>query len=417
MRYRDNLPLVSANGIRMLYMLGTAIVLQLYLKELGASPFQISLLEVMFWGALFLFSPLWGALSDASGRRKIFLMASIFGAGMLIPVFGYIDTIAGVLVLRFVFSVVASAFPPVALAAMSASSSREHRAKDLAPYNTSRAVGFFLGWASSGILVDYLGFADAFVMFGVAGFIGFVATLFISRGAVDTPESVTFEEVWRKARKRWIPSRKDGTLKTHGLNYLYAGLFLRKAGLIGVGSLIAVYAVDILGIQTALMGLLIALNPLTQFVFITFFGNLTDVYGRRKVFLFGFLTTIPVPFILTVAANPVVFGAAYALLGFSFAALVEGSTAFIGDVAPKGRQGELMGFRKSSQGLAGVVGPLLAGALATLFNYRIMLYAMGGLMIAAFVLTLFETEESLHESWVHESLARDVVGRVQEVRR
>jgi MFS family permease len=424
MRYRDNLPLVSANGIRMIYMLGLGIALQLYLKDMGASPFQVSLLEVTFWAALFIFAPLWGALSDASGRRKVFLATSIVAAGAVIPAFTVLDTVTGVLLLRFGFAALASAFPPVALAAMSASADQEHRAKNLAPYNTSRALGFLIGWGTSGLLIDTIGFAQTFTTLGLVGVAGFIATLLIDRDSVDAPEPVSAQEVWNNAKQRWLPSVGDTTLQRHGLHYLYTGIFLRKAGLIGTMSLIAVYATDHVGLSASLMGLLLALNPLSQFLFITLFGRLTDIYGRKKITLFGFLFTVPVPLLLILANDPVwlatgmakemLFGGAYLLLGFSFAAVVEGTTAFVGDVAPDGRQGEFMGFRKSAQGLAGITGPLIAGGLATVYGFTVMLSVMTGLMVLAFLSILFGTDESLHESGVHESVAQDVVARVHD---
>ncbi len=416
MRYRDNLPLVTANLVRMVYLVGFAVALQLYMRNvLGASPFTVSLLESVFWAGLLIFAPLWGALSDASGRRTVFLASSILLAGATIPLFGLLSAPAEVLLLRFLFAVLASAFPPVALAAMSVDATAADRGKDVAPYHTSRAVGFLIGWGASGLAVDALGFQGAFLVFGLTGVVGFVAAVRI-RG-IDTPEAVTPAAVWRKARQRWVPSRGDASLRTEGLHYLYAGIFLRKMGLVGIFSLIAIYADNVLGFAASLIGLLLALNPAAQLAFIDFFGDLADRRGRRAVYLFGFVASIPVPFLLLVAEGPAVFGAAYLLIGVSFAALIEGSTAFIGDVAPAHRQGELMGFRKSAQGLAGVIGPIIAGAVATVYGYRAMFMVLGLLIIAGAVVVWIGVGESLGDGSGNalrhdlQAAALDVAGR------
>lgn len=409
MRYRDNLPLVTSNLLRLIYMVGIGIVLQLYLKDLGASPFVISLSEVAFWGANLLFAPLWGALSDASGRRRAILVGTSFGAALLLPVFGMVDTVAGVLGLRFLFSAIAVGFPPVAIAAMSLHADTTRRGRSLSPYHTSRAVGFLLGWGTSGVILDLLGFGGAFTAFAAVGIAGGVAALLVRH--VDTPEPVSAREVLREARKRWVPSRGDATLREDGLHWLLAAIFLRKVAFVGIFSLIAVYAVDVLGLRRALLGYVLAMNPLFQLLFIEFFATVADRRGRRVVLNIGFLATVPIPFMLLSAGNPLVFGAAYALLGFSFAAMVQGSTAFIGDVAPAGRQGELMGFRKSAQGLAGVAGPLLAGGLATVYGYRVMLVVMGLLSIAALLVVWWGTDESLDER-SETTLRRDIVDSV-----
>ncbi len=394
MRYsREELPLVSANLLRLVYMVGIGIVLQLYLKELGASPFVISLSEVAFWGAMLLFAPLWGAMSDASGRRKIFLVGGMLGPALMLPVFGILTTTETVLGLRFLFSVAAVAFPPVALAALSDGRDAAERGRSLSSYHTSRALGFLVGWGGAGLVVDFLGFQGAFLVFGGVATLGLLAALRVT--GVDAPEPVSAREVVETAKSRWVPDRDDGVFRQNGLHYLLAGIFLRKVAFVGIFALIAVYAVDVLGLTRGLLGILLAVNPLSQLVFLDFFGLVADRRGRRFVLLVGFLFTIPVPFLLLHAANPWVFAGAYAIFGFAFAAIMQGSTAFIGDVAPGGRQGELMGFRKSAQGLAGVVGPLLAGAIATVYGYQEMLLVMGALCIAAFVLVWKGTAETV----------------------
>ncbi|MDY6773803.1 MAG: MFS transporter, partial [Candidatus Nanohaloarchaea archaeon] len=160
MRNVDNPPLVAANTLRLVYLVSSLIVLQLYMKDLGASPFQVSLLTVVFWTAMLVFAPLWGAVSDASGRRKALMAASVLGAAVIIPFYAYMDTISGVLSLRFLYSVLVVGFPPIALASMSLHTSGESRGEDLAPYHTSRAVGFLIGWGGA-VIRNLLRIVDA----------------------------------------------------------------------------------------------------------------------------------------------------------------------------------------------------------------------------------------------------------------
>lgn len=394
MRYRDNLPLVTTNLSRMVYMVAAGVVLQDYMKtELGASLFEISLIESMFWLALLIFSPLWGASSDASGRRKPFLLVSILAAALVFPLFTLAESPYTVLALRFLFAALASAFPPAALAAMSVHAETEDRGKRIAPYHMSRGVGFLLGWGGAGIVLDLLGFHNTFYALAGVGVVGFLIGTRIT--GIDTPEPVSLGEVWRKARERWIPSWHDGALHVRGLPYLYAAIFLRKMGLIGLFSLIVVYAVHELGFSRSLTGLLLALNPVGQLIAIELFSMLADRTGRRHVFVLGFLSSVPVPLLLIVAGHPAIFGLTYLLVGVSFAAILAGTTTFIGDVAPDDRQGEFMGIRKSAQGLAGFLGPLVAGTVATFYGYTAMFVVMAGIMALGFLAAWLGTEESL----------------------
>ncbi|NIQ06443.1 MAG: hypothetical protein GWO20_12175, partial [Candidatus Korarchaeota archaeon] len=61
------------------------------------------------------------------------------------------------------------------------------------------------------------------------------------------------------------------------------------------------------------------------------------------------------------------------------------------------KSAELLGLRRTSQGLSAVLLSLFAGEIASirLFGYTGMLTIMGGLMIFAFVIALFLTKETL----------------------
>lgn len=385
---------VAANALYMVMYVSSGVLLQLYLKELGASPFMISLQEVFLWTGLLLFAPLWGSASDVSGRRKPFLIG-----GLLVPVLALlgmaaVNTVVAVLALRLLFAVGVAMFPPVMLAIMTRDSDVAHRSQTFAVYTRSRAAGFFIGWASIGFLADMFGFQNAFILLSSAGLLGLLAVTRLQY-TEDDDTALDLQAIWADAKQHWVPSFRETAFQKHGLHLLYVGIFLRKAGLIGVGSVIAAYATEVIGLTATLMSILMAANPASQVAFIRFFSRLADRYGRRAVILVGMAGTIGQPFLLAVAEGPLLFGAGFLVVGVSFAAFVQGSTAFIGDVAPDGREGEFMGFRNAFQGLAGVTGPLLAGGLATVYGYRPMLWVMTGLITLGFLLVWYGTEETL----------------------
>ena len=67
-------PLVILLLTVLLDLIGFGIVLPLlptYAKDLGANPFMIGLIAAIFSIMQFIFSPLWGKLSDKIGRRSI----------------------------------------------------------------------------------------------------------------------------------------------------------------------------------------------------------------------------------------------------------------------------------------------------------------------------------------------------------
>ena len=103
------------------------------------------LLTALYTLALFLFAPVWGALSDRYGRRPILLIGLIgFGTTMLI--FAFIDNLAAVYVERFLSGLFAAAVTPVALAAIGdLAASDEVRARRLTFVSLAGISGFLLG--------------------------------------------------------------------------------------------------------------------------------------------------------------------------------------------------------------------------------------------------------------------------------
>lgn len=388
--------LLTSNATRMVYAVGSAVVLQLYLDSLGATAFEVSLLEVLFWLGLLVSSPFWGALSDALGRRRVFLvLSSLFASGAL-ALYTTTTSFMALYVVRFLFSVAAAAFPPVALSLFTVGRDDDDRGRDIGKYHLTRAAGFFVGWGGSGLLVDYVGYAGGFyILAGIGGISTLAALLITEEGAAHT---VGFRTAMRDGIDRMVPDLREPLMRENGLHMLYVSIMLRKVAFIGIVSVVAVLLKNSIGIQASIIGLLLAINPLSQLIFLRSAQRLSDIAGRRSVFLVGIVLSLGYPLGLLVASGPLTAVAAFLLQGASFAAFVQSTTSHIGDTAPDDRQGELLGYRKSMQGLAGVIGPLLAGSIATLFSYSVMLWTMTGIILLSLIIGYHGVEESLRSA-------------------
>ena len=82
-------------------------LLPLYAKLYNASDISIGLLAASFAAAQFLFSPIWGMLSDKFGRKPIILVG-LLGSAASFLVFGFAENLTMLFISRF-FQVVFSA--------------------------------------------------------------------------------------------------------------------------------------------------------------------------------------------------------------------------------------------------------------------------------------------------------------------
>ncbi len=130
-------------------LLGFGIVLPLlprYAKALDASHVTLGLLMASFSFMQFVFSPMWGRLSDRIGRRPVILMG-LFSSAVFYALFGY-GTMIGSLSLLFVSRIgagIAGATIATAQAFIADSTEAHDRGKGMALVGAAFGIGFTFG--------------------------------------------------------------------------------------------------------------------------------------------------------------------------------------------------------------------------------------------------------------------------------
>ncbi|WP_157737137.1 MFS transporter [Legionella lansingensis] len=118
--------------------------------------------------------------------------------------------------------------------------------------------------------------------------------------------------------------------------------------------------------RTILLGILLALYPLGQFIGSPVLGALSDHYGRRKILIFSLSLTIFFYFLITLSLylqNLILLMSSLFLAGLSESNIVVAQGA-IADVAEEKERGRLFGYIYLSASSAYVIGPLVGGILA-----------------------------------------------------
>lgn len=167
-------------------------------QKFGADPLQVGLLMAVYSGAQFLFSPVWGQISDRIGRRPVILI-SVFGAGLAHLSFG-LATELWILFAARTFAGMFGANISTAMAAIADVTEKADRSKGMGVVGAAFGLGFVLGPALGGFFAEY-GFAAP--AYGAAGicFANFILAYFIF------PETLKAENFQRADQKKAKISR------------------------------------------------------------------------------------------------------------------------------------------------------------------------------------------------------------------
>jgi len=162
------------------------------------------------------------------------------------------------------------------------------------------------------------------------------------------------------------------------------------------------------------MGVVLALNPASQTVFMLLFGRVADGLGRKPLVVAGMAASGLFGLGAAAAAVPATLSArvgvavlAWVTIGAAFSAMTTGAIAFIGDVAPVERESELMGLRSTAKGVGGVAGPPVIGGVATVVGIPGALAAGSVLAFAAAAVAAVGLTESYPGSAPEAAVAGD----------
>jgi MFS family permease len=153
--------------------------------------------------------------------------------------------------------------------------------------------------------------------------------------------------------------------------------------------------------RTVVLGVLLALYPLAQFIGAPIMGSLSDRFGRRRVLLISLAASAACYVLIAIALH--VHSLALLMIGCLLAGLSEANIAIaqsaIADIAPPQQRSRLFGYVYLSSSLAYVVGPLAGGKLAdrglvAWFGYPTPYWAMVGMLLLTLAVTAWRFRET-----------------------
>ncbi|RPH63145.1 MAG: MFS transporter, partial [Chloroflexi bacterium] len=138
-------------------MLGFGIIIPLLpflIEKFGGNGVSMGLLMAIYSIMQFIFSPVWGALSDRFGRKPI-LMLGILGNAISMVMFGLAGSMTALFMARGLAGIISSATLPTAMAYISDSTDEHERGGGMGIVGAAMGVGMVLGPGLGGLMGHY----------------------------------------------------------------------------------------------------------------------------------------------------------------------------------------------------------------------------------------------------------------------
>jgi DHA1 family tetracycline resistance protein-like MFS transporter len=376
-------------------LVGFGIVIPLltfFAEEFHATPIDIGLLVASYSAMLFIFSPIWGNLSDRYGRRPI-LFFTILGSSV-----GYLMIgVAGSLWMIYAGRILAGVMGgnlSTAQAYIADVTSRENRARGMGLFGMAFGLGFILGPALAGILSRF-GMRVPFLFAAGLSLINAILLYFIlPESRVPHPHDPTVVKQSRWSQLASVFENKRFTLVTIEYFLLVTAFSFMTTAFAYYTMVKFGYGADNTGYLLAYVGILAAVMQGLVF------GKLASRFGESKLIIAGSLllviSLLLVPFIGADNGGLLVLllGIAGFAIGNSIAS--PGLTSLGSKTADESQQGKSLGVMQSAASLARVIGPLATGILLnnsvgqvdekTLFR---TFWTAAGIMFVAFLTAVY----------------------------
>ena len=141
-------------------------------------------------------------------------------------------------------------------------------------------------------------------------------------------------------------------------------------------------------------------------IFLVPFGRIADIYGRKRIFLYGIAIFTAASFIITMVPTTNLLIAVRIVQGFGGALIYGTSIAILTSVFPRRERGKVLGIYITAVYFGLTLGPFLGGVLTQYFGWRSIFFVNVPIGILACILILWKLDGEWAECGVSASIFR-----------
>jgi MFS family permease len=370
--------------------------LSLYLEDLGVHGPTVDMWSGVIFSANFLmmaiFSPIWGGLSDRTGRKPM-MLRSAFGMGLVVWLMGLVHSPWQLLITRLLQGTMAG-FMPASTAYMAGIAPRDKVGQALGLLSTGSIAGTVLGPLVGGALADVMGYRPIFYLTSLGCFLAGLG-------------------VWLTIKEEFTPvARKqtDGLMGDLAMARRYpvviamlVVLFMNMFSMMTAEPILARY-LQTLNAPAAwisfLSGVVFSMTGVANMVVAPISGRITDRVGSKQLLvicLAGASVLYIVQGLATATWHMIILRF---VLGVFTGGLMPAVNGLIARTVPKDAQGRIFGLTNSAICIGMTVGPLVGGFVAESFGLRAVFPVTGFLLMADLAWVFFGVREPAPEAEV-----------------
>ncbi|MFC2090929.1 MFS transporter [Bacteroidota bacterium] len=125
-----------------------------------------------------------------------------------------------------------------------------------------------------------------------------------------------------------------------------------------------------LEVESRSLGWIFSIYVLFNLAGISLFARLSDIYGRRNIYILSLLIFGIGSLLVSVSGDISMLLTGRAIQGFGASGIFPVASAVIGDIFPPEKRGRMLGVIGAVWGIAFIIGPVIAGILLRYFNWN-----------------------------------------------
>ena len=323
-------------------------------------------------------APIWGAMADRYGRKRM-VLRSMYGGALVLVAMGFSRNVVDLIVLRALQGVLTGTIT-ASVALVSSVTPPKRSGFSLGLMQSAVFCGAAVGPFIGGTLAEQLGFRPTFMIAAIVLIVGGLIVQFLAREEFTPPEPTN-----------------DGRFKSLGEIFAAAGfltalgtLFLTRFANSAFNPVFPLLVQDLHGSAEGakqVTGYILGLGGLAAaFSAGVLFGRLVDRWGHKRILIASALlagaATLPLAFVGQIWQVFLL----RAIFGFAAAGLVPSANIIIHRIIHEKHLGKAYGITASVTSLGWGLGPLAGGFLAKHASMYVPFILTGGILLATALL-------------------------------